>query len=203
MSDQPPVILPPRQSAGTIALLLWGAILIVSGIGIGVGGMLLLRPPPQAAARNETAPPPFRPGPFVEEMRHDLNLSDQQAHAVGDAYKVTLDAVKNLRDNMLVQLTAEHEKLRQSLRQILNEQQFAQWEQRFESKRRELMPNAPPLPREERAPGPSDRQNGPPEREPGLPDRAPPPPDQQNGPPDRRPPPPDGNGPPDDRPPPQ
>lgn len=197
MSDQPPIILPPRQSAGTIALLLWGAILIVSGIGIGVGGMLLLRPRPQPVARDETARPPFRPGPFVEQMRHDLNLSDRQAHAVGDAYKVTLDAVKKLRDNMLMQLTTEHEKLRQSLRQILNEQQFAQWEQRYESKRRELMPNAPPPPREERGGGPSDRQNGPPEREPA-------PPDQQNGPPDRFPPPPEGNGaPPDDRPPPQ
>lgn len=139
------------QRAGTSALMVWGAVLLVAGAGIGAGATMLLhrRPPP---------PPPLRLGdglrfsdadlrvkPFVQEMRHDLGLNDDQTKAVEAAYTSGLDAIKALRSQTMVQLTAEHEKLRAALKKALTDVQFAEWDQRFETARAQFMPDGPPM----------------------------------------------------------
>jgi hypothetical protein len=174
----PDPIVAPRRRYGGFVLMLWGAALFVGGIGIGVGSTLLIhRPPPPPPV---TAPPPppgmpdFRPGPIVEQMTRELKLTSDQTKQVTDAYAQRLEAIKSLRSDMVVKLSAQHETLRDAMKKILTEAQFAQWDQNFEAMRSRLMPDAPPWrrPRDDRE-GPPD--GGPPLR--GGPLREGPPPD--------------------------
>jgi Spy/CpxP family protein refolding chaperone len=142
------IIVPPRRR-GRGVLLLWGATLLLGGIGIGIGGTLLLHPRPPAPPPPPPPPgvPDFRPGPIVERMNHDLKLTADQTKQVTDAYAQRLEAIKSLRGDMVIKLSAEHEKLREAMKQILTPLQFAQWDQSFEAMRSRLMPDAPPPPR--------------------------------------------------------
>jgi Spy/CpxP family protein refolding chaperone len=140
------IIIPPRRR-GRGVLLLWGAALLLGGIGIGVGGTLLLHPRPPAPPPPPPPPgvPDFRPGPIVQQMTRALNLTPDQNKQVTDAYAQRLAAIKSLRGDMVIKLSAEHEKLREAMKQILTPVQFAQWDQSFEAMRSRLMPDAPPF----------------------------------------------------------
>jgi hypothetical protein len=140
------IIVPPRRR-GRGVLLLWGAALLLGGIGIGIGGTLLVhhRPPPPPPPPPPPGMPDFRPGPIVEQMTRDLNLTADQTKQVTDAYAQRLQAIKGLRSDMVIKLSAEHEKLREAMKQILSPLQFAQWDQSFEAMRSRLMPDAPPF----------------------------------------------------------
>jgi Spy/CpxP family protein refolding chaperone len=183
--------------------MLWGAALLLGGMGIGVGGTLLVRHPPP--------PPPFGPPgfaggpglgdaglrvePLMRQMKHDLQLTNDQATQVEAALSASLDAIKALRSQTVVQLSADHEKLRDQLKKILTPEQFADWSMQYENARSRLMPDGPPLggplggPRRGEMGGPPNGPGGgPPGRPgpwggpPGGPEGGPP-----GGPPDERP----------------
>jgi hypothetical protein len=188
--------------------MLWGAALLLGGMGIGVGGTLLVRHPPP--------PPPFGPPgfggtpglgdaglrvePLMRQMKHDLQLTNDQATQVEAALSASLDAIKALRSQTVVQLSADHEKLRDQLKKILTPEQFADWSMQYENARSRLMPDGPPLggplggPRRGEMGGPPNGPGGPPgpgpwggplgrfEGPPGAPGSGP------GGPPDEQPP---------------
>lgn len=139
-----------RNRPGRSALLIWGAVLVLSGSGIGAGGALLFRkppaPPPLVDVKNEPdpGPPDFRAGPIVSHMSRELKLTPEQTEQVTAAYSQSLAAIKTLRADMVVKLTAEHEKLRAAMKKTLTDAQFTQWDQRFEAMRSRMMPDAPP-----------------------------------------------------------
>jgi hypothetical protein len=164
-SPQPAPIRPDRS--GRRALLIWGMILVISGTGIGAGGALLLRKPPPPPPITDGSPgdpgpgvPNFDAGPIVQHMTRELNLTPDQAQQVKDAYGQSLTAVKALRADMIIKLTAEHEKLRAAMKKTLTDEQYARWDQRFEAMRTRMMPDAPP-PRGFGHPHPGDDMRGP------------------------------------------
>jgi hypothetical protein len=132
--------------------MLWGAALLLAGMGIGVGGTLLIRHPPPPPP---LGPPGFggpglgdaglRVEPLMRQMKRDLQLTDDQAKEVQAAFSASLDAIKALRSQTIVQLSAEHEKLRDALKKVLTPEQFAQWTMQYENARARFMPDGPPL----------------------------------------------------------
>src|ERR1700722_11102618 len=74
-----PVVIPDRKS--NRALLLWGATLIVAGMGIGAGAAMLLHPRPPRPLAGQMPPlldPRFRVEPLIRQMTHDLDLNSDQ-----------------------------------------------------------------------------------------------------------------------------
>lgn len=145
----PEVISSRHARSGRRALLIWGAVLVLSGSGIGAGGALLFhKPPPRIEPKPisdaEPGPPDFSPGPIVSRMVRDLNLTPEQTQQVTAAWAQRLVAIKALRADMVVKLAAEHEKLRDAMKKTLTDVQFAQWDQRFEAMRSRVMPDGPP-----------------------------------------------------------
>ena len=146
----PQLIPPPRDLSGRRALLIWGAVLVLSGSGIGAGSALLFQrpapPPPIIQPRPESEPgvPNFSPAPIVSQMSHELNLTSDQTEQVTAAYTQSLSAIRALRADMIVKLNAEHEKLRAAMKKTLTDAQFADWDRHFEAMRTRFMPDAPP-----------------------------------------------------------
>jgi len=146
----PQLIPSPRDPSGRRALLIWGAVLVLSGSGIGAGSALLLQkpvpPPPAVGPKPEPEPgvPNFSPAPIVSQMTRDLGLTSEQAQQVTAAYTQSLSAIRALRADMIVKLNAEHEKLRAEMKKTLTDAQFADWNHHFEAMRSRLMPDAPP-----------------------------------------------------------
>ncbi len=180
-----------RDQSGRRALILWGAVLVLSGSGIGAGGALFFHKPPTPvdATLPDAGPAPgvpnFSPAPIVSHMTRELNLTPEQSQQVTDAYAQSLAAIKKLRSDMIVKLTAEHEKLRAAMKKTLTDVQFAQWDQHFEAMRSRMMPDAPPW-RDFHHPGGPGGEMGPPDgpgRMPGM--RHGPGPDGPDGPDDR------------------
>jgi hypothetical protein len=146
----PQVIPPQRDRSSRRALLIWGAVLVLSGSGIGAGSALLFQkpapPPPMVQPKPEPEPgvPNFSPAPIVSQMTRDLSLTTEQAQQVTAAYTQSLTAIRALRADMIVKLDAEHEKLRAAMKKTLTDAQFAEWDHHFEAMRTRLMPDAPP-----------------------------------------------------------
>jgi hypothetical protein len=149
MSIEAPILPPPRDRSSRRALLIWGAVLVLSGSGIGAGSALLFQkppPPPPIQPQGEPAPgvPNFSPAPIVSQMSHELNLTSQQTEQVTTAYTQSLSAIRALRADMIVKLNSEHEKLRAAMKKTLTDQQFSEWDRHFEAVRTRFMPDAPP-----------------------------------------------------------
>jgi hypothetical protein len=151
MSDLPSNPIRPDRTARR-ALFIWGAVLVISGTGIGAGGALLFKKPPLPPADaispnpGDTGPgiPNYDPRPIVAHMTRELNLTPDQTRQVTEAYAQSLAAIKTLRSDMIVKLTAEHDKLRVAMKKTLTDEQYAQWDQHFEAMRSRMMPDAPP-----------------------------------------------------------
>lgn len=146
-------------------LFVWGTILVLSGTGIGAGGALWLKkppaPPPTGGPGNPGPEiPNYDPKPIVSHMTRELNLTPDQEQQVTAAYAESLAAIKTLRSDMIVKLTAEHDKLRAAMKKTLTDVQYAQWDQHFEAMRSRMMPDAPP-PRGFGHPHPGDDMGGP------------------------------------------
>jgi len=172
-------------------MLALAAILFTCGAAAGWGVALIHHRPPPGSMMGPDVPV----NAMVDQLRHELLLSDDQAKQVEQIYKDRDDALRSIRQQMEPQLKSEYDKLDQQMKSALNSEQYQRWHERFENVRGRMLPPRPPGMHG----GPPDF-HGPPGQWNG--------PDGQGGPdgpgggggPDHRPPP---GGPPDGMPPPQ
>jgi hypothetical protein len=191
-AGSPVVDLRPAAPPRPWVYLIWGGVILFSGIAIGAAGVMLLRPPPPhpphmgqhawdgprgmdaergPGGRSDREGPPGR-GPatqpsgsdIAERMKRDLGLSDEQKASIEKAYTDSFAALQALRQDMAPRMLAEHEKLRDQLKQTLTAEQFMRWDRHFQEVRDRMMPPPPPAegPEGRRGPGMRDgRREGP------------------------------------------
>jgi hypothetical protein len=169
-----------------VARVALGVIIFASGSVAG-WAIHVLRGPP---AHGEESFPPDPPVPvLVDQLRHELGLTDDQVRQVTDVYTKNESALHEIRQQIEPQLKEQYDQLSTQMKRVLTAAQFDRWNQRFEAVRNHMLP-PPPRDGEEpmRGPpggllGPGPDDFGPPRRPPpdAPPPRGPPPP---QGPPD-------------------
>jgi len=127
-----PSLPPVRGGRQAWAVMLLGAIILVSGIAIGTGGAMLWlgeRPPrpPKPVDRAAMA--------IAEEIARTCELDDQQTERVHQVVAERLAAISKIRQEMVEEVLAEHELLREELQKVLTPEQFAKWSRRMDEAR--------------------------------------------------------------------
>jgi len=116
-----------RQIVGQVVV---AAVILASGIGIGVGGTILslkgriIRPPLGEV-------PPGPPGWLIDRWRADLNLTDVQVQKIKDMFAVRMTAAREKWEKMMELQRQELEELVASMKSILTPDQFAKWYKEF------------------------------------------------------------------------
>jgi hypothetical protein len=147
--------LPPRGPR-KLVMVLMGLVLLCSGMIIGAGSTVLI-------LRHRLMPPP-PPGKdmariIAADLRDRYGLGQEEARRVQEVMAQRMEAIKGIHDDAQAKVRAEHEKLRDEMRQILTPAQYEHWEARFEALR---PPAFPPPPGKGGGPrGPGEGRAGP------------------------------------------
>lgn len=123
-----------RQIVGQVIV---AAVILASGIGIGVGGTILSlkdrimwRFPPRGG------PPRFDPNEDINRWRTELGLSDDQAQQIKDVFTKRHAAFRQRLDEMFQVQQAEREEFVASMKSILTPDQFQKWEHEVKERER-------------------------------------------------------------------
>lgn len=120
-----PALAPVRQK--TWPMLLAGALVLLSGIAIGVAAaMLWLKDRPPRHPRGHRTPKRI-----AARLRSSHGLTDAQTLKVEEAFRRRLQALDAIRHEILPRVEAEHRKLRNEMKAILTPEQFERWNTRF------------------------------------------------------------------------
>jgi len=119
------------------------AVILISGVAIGIGGTIL-----SLKERNWRPPlPPVRdPNTLIDRWRTDLDLSDEQARQIKDAYAKRSAGLRIRMEEMRKSEQAERTAFDKSMKSILTDEQYIKWQEmlREHMKRlRERWPGGP------------------------------------------------------------
>ena len=152
--------LPPRGPR-TWAMILVGLVIVASGVVIGAGATVLV-------VRNRLIAPPLpdeqQARAIAADLRRRYALTEDQARRVQDIMARRMAAVEAIRQESHEKTTAEHDKLRVEMKEVLTPDQFQQWEDHFDSLR---PPGFPPPPGQKGGPPGKGRPGKGPEFGPG------------------------------------
>ena len=122
---------PPFNRRQLLMQAVVAGVILASGIGIGAGGAVLTlkdrivwslpSPPPDRDDRRS------RPPDFVEMLRAQYSLSDEQVEKVKDLFAKRLDTARERRRQVEAIEVAERAKLVEDMKPILNPDQFVRW----------------------------------------------------------------------------
>jgi hypothetical protein len=156
---------PPFNHRQLLTQVVVAGVILVSGIGIGTGGTILVLK--DRIVWDFPSPPPDRPpgprpgGDIVERLKVQYSLTDEQVQQVKDVFAKRLEAARARWKQLSEIEQAEREKLVQDMKGILTPEQFEPWRADFTKMMKEV----------ERRPfwGPRGDHRGPPrgERGPG------------------------------------
>ena len=113
-----------------------GVLILLFGIAIGAGGARLLE------GRKSRHWPRDRgkfPSHIASRLQADLGLTDAQTEKVKAIYAKQLDAMHEMRQDMLPKVKAHHEQLRTEIKEVLTVEQYAKWEEGFNALCRKMM----------------------------------------------------------------
>ena len=136
------------------------AVILISGVAIGIGGTIL-----SLKERNWRPPlPPVRdPNALIDRWRTDLDLSDEQARQIKDAYAKRSAGLRIRMEEMRKSEQAERTAFDTSMKSILTDEQYVKWQEmlREHMKRlRERWPGGPDGRRGRGGPGRPDGYRG-------------------------------------------
>lgn len=131
---QPTDVSSPIGSARRTALLQSLGILL-SGIVLGIAGVLLLYP---RLCHTRSSGRHSHPNAkhIVENVAADLNLNSEQTTKMEAAYKEYIDRLNTLRQSMRPKIHEEITKLQAAVRDILTSEQFSTWSRQMEKRRK-------------------------------------------------------------------
>ena len=158
-----PASLLRASGPGWLTMLL-GAVILLSGIVIGVGGAMVWLGRRSSAGSNgadQTA------NLITERIARSCQLDDKQTEKVRKIIARRLEAIQDIRQEMAEEVLAEHETLRGEMKQILTPEQFERWSGQMDAIRARS-----PVPSRGRWNEPGPRQP-PPGQEPTRPPREP------------------------------
>jgi Spy/CpxP family protein refolding chaperone len=135
------------------------AVILASGIGIGVGGTILsLKDRIVRLPRIDDRRPPTPPPELIEGWRADLGLTDEQVRQIKDMFSQRMTAAREQRKKMMELQRQEIEEFVASMKSILTAEQFAKWHKEFIDHVGHLRPRGPGGPG---GPGGFDRRGKP------------------------------------------
>ncbi len=142
-----------------ISQVIVAAVILASGIGIGVGGTILslkdriIRFPPIGGER-----PPGPPNELIDRWRADLSLTDEQVQQIKDMFSQRLAAARKQWETMMELQRKEREEFVASMKSILTPEQFTKWQDEFNRHMGHWRPRGPGGPS---GPGGPDRRGRP------------------------------------------
>ena len=118
-----------RGGKQTWQLMLLGAIILASGLAMGVGvAMVFLR-----GAQSPPPPPVDKVAATVAaRIAATCDLSEQQADKVREIVARRMEALNTIRNEMAGEVLAEHETMRLEMKEVLTAEQFAKWSSRLD-----------------------------------------------------------------------
>ena len=127
-----PVALPSAVSVGprrSWVLMILGAAMLLSGVALGVGGaMLWLRGDGGRARLGQLDRPAAR---IAAEIAGTCDLSKRQTRQVREIIARRLEVLREIRQEMVDAVLAEHETLRGEMKEVLDDRQFRRWSRRL------------------------------------------------------------------------
>ncbi len=111
--------------------LVLGGVILLSGAGLGAGGLMLL------GQRSEPAPSPSQPpseaaSRLAARIASRRGLDDQQTEQVQDAIERHLGEIRAVRRDLTDRVETIHNGLRDDMKAILTPEQFEEWDAEFE-----------------------------------------------------------------------
>lgn len=173
-----------------VAQVIVAAVILASGIGIGIGGTILslkdriMWRPPEPPGRGEGIKGRFGPDAIIEEWKTEYGLTDEQAQQAKDTLTSQFEATRAIWLEFAERNKAEREKFIEAMGGVLTPEQFGRWEPEFRRRTEHFdrwRPGGPGGPRgDRRGPeGPNrpdgDRRRGPRGMRPPGPPPEPPP----------------------------
>ena len=120
----PPVARRPR----TWPVLLLGAVILLSGIAIGAGGMMLWRP---TKDRRGPPPDPATGAEIAARIAERCDLSEEQTTQVREIIAGRLEELHAIGREMADRVEEVHNALRDEMKEALTPEQFETWSSRF------------------------------------------------------------------------
>jgi len=120
-----------------VAQIVVAAVILSSGIGIGVGGTILslkdriVWRPPVPPGRGGGMRGPFGPDPITKEWTAKYGLTSEQAQQAKDTLTKQFEATRLLWTEFGDRNKAERDKLVEAMKGILTPEQFSKWEPDF------------------------------------------------------------------------
>jgi len=153
-----------RKSAMVVQIIV-SAVILLSGIGIGVGGTILaLRdriiwkfppPPPDGGDRR------MDPNGIARRWQEEYGLNDEQVEQVKEIFTRQFTAMREVFNKLQVEERAQREQFATAMKEILKPEQFEKWEKEFRE-RGERWRRMRPFGRPGSGPGPGPGRHGPP-----------------------------------------
>ncbi len=119
-----------RQIVGQVIV---AAVILASGIGIGVGGTILSLK--DRIMRVPIGDPPRPPGPpewLIDRWRADLSLTDEQVQQIKDVFTQRMTAARDQWKKMMELQQQEQDQFAASMKSILTPEQFTKWKEEFD-----------------------------------------------------------------------
>jgi len=117
-----------RQIIGQVIV---AAVILASGIGIGVGGTILSLKGRIIKPQVDGPLPPGPPEWLIDRWRANLSLTDQQVQQIKDMFGVRMAAAREQWKKMMELQRQEQEQFVASMKSILTPEQFTKWEDDF------------------------------------------------------------------------
>mgnify|MGYP006285550989 FL=1 len=117
----------------TVVQIVTALVILVSGMGIGVGGTILaLRdrivwkfPPPPGGGRR------WDPNDIARRWQEDYGLTDEQVQQVRDTFSRQFRAMREVFEDLQVREKEQREQFVASMESILTPEQFEKWDKEF------------------------------------------------------------------------
>jgi len=117
-----------RQIVGQIVV---AAVILASGIGIGIGGTILSLKDRIIRTPVGDPMPPRPPEWLIDRWRADLSLTDEQVQQIKDMFGQRMAAARKQWETMMELQRKEREEFVASMKSILTPEQFTKWHEEF------------------------------------------------------------------------
>jgi hypothetical protein len=134
-------IRPPRSSSPWLKIYLLASLILASGIVIGMGIAFHLV---GSSPMKMHGIPEHGPDKITQDLRRELNLNDEQAKAVLQLFKQNREQLENLRERVDTEVLAQMENTQEKIHPLLNPEQKALFDKRFEGIKQQFRPAPDP-----------------------------------------------------------
>jgi hypothetical protein len=128
-----PRVRPPYSRRQIISQVGIAAVILISGIGIGTGGTILVLKDRIMWRRPDFSPPP-PPDKIVEQWQIDYGLTDDQVRQAKEAFAASWANTREIFKDSFQKQQAEQTNFAKSIKAIFTPEQYQKWEHEFKER---------------------------------------------------------------------